>query len=245
MAWVEKRLRGAKVWMLADEQGQPQCGPDNRVEIVYRPGGKAYRAAVNNLQEATGAPVVADEEMRAMAAAEQQAEKIPEKSPSLGLDLPSLPAHSMVRVVLTAPELSVVPIHVYTDGACTGNPGPMGIGVVILDAGSQAPRRELSEYLGVGTNNIAELTAIERGIVKLPRNRPVIVYSDSSYSIGVLAQGWKAKKNQELIAQLRRLLGEFSEVYFIKVAGHAGIPENERCDELARQAIITMNRERP
>src|SRR5262245_63631659 len=50
-------------------------------------------------------------------------------------------------------------VVVYTDGACSGNPGPMGIGVVVLDKGE---RKEISEYLGTGTNNIAELTAIER-----------------------------------------------------------------------------------
>ncbi len=129
-------------------------------------------------------------------------------------------------------------IHVYTDGACTGNPGPMGIGVVILDTSPESTgRRELSLYLGMGTNNIAELTAIQRGLADLPRDRPVIIYSDSAYSIGVLSLGWRAKANQELIANMRRQLGEFKRVSFIKVAGHAGIPENERCDELARQAI--------
>jgi ribonuclease HI len=66
----------------------------------------------------------------------------------------------------------------------------------------------------------------------------VVVYSDSAYAIGVLAQGWKARANQELIAEMRRLLGEFSSVYFVKVLGHSGVPENERCDELARQAIV-------
>jgi ribonuclease HI len=121
----------------------------------------------------------------------------------------------------------------------------MGIGAVILEpqqaseAGSATiVRRELSVYLGVGTNNIAELAAIQRGLAELPRQRPVVVFSDSSYSIGVLSLGWKARANQELVAEIRSLLGEFASVRFVKVAGHAGIPENERCDELARQAIL-------
>src|SRR5205814_508608 len=68
-------------------------------------------------------------------------------------------------------------IHVWTDGACEGNPGPAGLGVVIIDGGEH---RELSEYLGQGTNNIAELTAILRGLESIAdRKRPVIVYSDS------------------------------------------------------------------
>ena len=133
-------------------------------------------------------------------------------------------------------------LHVYTDGACTGNPGPMGLGVVVLDLSGEPARRELSEYLGVGTNNIAELTAILRGLQVLPRDRQVVVYSDSSYAIGLLSQNWKAKANQELVAALRQLLREFPAVHFVKVAGHAGVPENERCDELARAAITGARR---
>jgi ribonuclease HI len=125
-------------------------------------------------------------------------------------------------------------VIVYTDGACTGNPGPMGIGAVIVD-GPQ--RREISEYLGVGTNNIAELTAIERALEDLPRDRTVVVHSDSAYALGLLGQAWKAKKNQELVARLRELAGQFKDIRWVKVRGHSGVPENERCDELARQAI--------
>ena len=126
-------------------------------------------------------------------------------------------------------------VHVWTDGACSGNPGPMGIGVVLL---SGELRKEISEYLGVGTNNIAELTAIQRGLEALKvRDRPVVVYSDSSYAIGLLSKGWKAKANTELVLQIRALCAKFSRLSFQKVSGHAGVPENERCDELARQAV--------
>jgi ribonuclease HI len=131
-------------------------------------------------------------------------------------------------------------IDVWTDGACSGNPGPMGIGVVVLADGE---RRELGEYLGVGTNNIAELVAIERGVEMAAENgadrgRPIHVYSDSGYAIGVLSKGWKAKANQELVARVRRALAG-RPVRLVKVPGHAGVPENERCDELARTAITS------
>jgi len=129
-------------------------------------------------------------------------------------------------------------VHVWTDGACSGNPGPMGIGVVLIDGTS---RHEHGEFLGHGTNNIAELTAIDRGLDIAERlglgARPIAVYSDSGYSIGVLSMGWKAKANQELIARMRTRLAARGGVRFVKVSGHAGVPENERCDRLARDAI--------
>jgi ribonuclease HI len=131
-------------------------------------------------------------------------------------------------------------VDIWTDGACSGNPGPMGIGVVVVSNGK---RRELGEYLGVGTNNIAELTAIERGLQlagELPEDRQKVkrIHTDSGYSIGVLSLGWKAKANQELIARVRRALEAHPAVELVKVPGHAGVPENERCDELAREAVL-------
>src|ERR1044071_4097898 len=128
-------------------------------------------------------------------------------------------------------------VELWTDGACSGNPGPMGIGIVAIDGGK---RKEHGQYLGVGTNNIAELTAIDRALDLIgddARTRPLRIYTDSAYSIGVLSKGWKAKANQELIARMRRRLAGLPDVEFVKVSGHAGVPENERCDELARNAI--------
>jgi ribonuclease HI len=110
----------------------------------------------------------------------------------------------------------------------------MGIGVVILDG---RERRELSEYLGVGTNNIAELTAIVRALQECPRDRPIVLHSDSSYALGLLGKGWRAKANQELVEDLRALARNFADLRLVKVAGHAGVSENERCDQLARAAI--------
>jgi ribonuclease HI len=142
---------------------------------------------------------------------------------------------------LDAASTSSQVIHIWTDGACSGNPGPMGIGMVVI-AGDK--RQEVGEYLGVGTNNIAELTAILRGLeiaqtLVSGTLHSIRVYSDSSYAIGLLKDGWKAKANQELVAKLRRVAANFPNLSLVKVAGHAGIPENERCDLLARQAIAT------
>jgi ribonuclease HI len=153
----------------------------------------------------------------------------------------SSPAGEPIEIeVESAPSTKPAPppanaIHVWTDGACTGNPGPAGLGVVIIDQGRH---RELSEYLGMGTNNIAELMAIFRGLEEVAdRARTVIVYSDSAYSIGLLSKNWKAKANVELVDKLRKLTRQFTDLRFVKVAGHAGIALNERVDELARGAI--------
>jgi ribonuclease HI len=95
---------------------------------------------------------------------------------------------------------------------------------------------EGSEYLGEATNNIAELSAIGRALERTPPGEPVIIYTDSQYAIGVLAKNWKAKANRELIDSIRALLRGRA-VSFEYVRGHAGIPMNERADELARAAI--------
>jgi ribonuclease HI len=119
----------------------------------------------------------------------------------------------------------------------------MGIGIVVV---ADRQRAERGEYLGVGTNNIAELTAIARGLdlaaeLAPDRSRPIRIYSDSSYALGLLGKGWKAKANQELVASLREQLATFPRVKLIKVAGHAGVDNNERCDQLARRAITSRH----
>ena len=122
-------------------------------------------------------------------------------------------------------------ICIYTDGACSGNPGPAGIGVVMQYKGN---RKEISRYLGTGTNNIAELEAIRTGLLAVKnRKMPVVVFTDSSYAMGLLTKGWKAKQNQTLVAEIRELVSSFDQIRFVKVKGHAGHPENERADRLA------------
>jgi ribonuclease HI len=207
MPWIRHRLRDADVWAKVDNSGVLVTDRDGRVEIVYKPeaGTKVYRAGARNLTSPSG-------EALDFEAGEAAAPSKPKTTEA--------PANA---------------IHVWTDGACTGNPGPAGLGVVIIDGSA---RRELSEYLGHGTNNIAELMAILRGLEEVTdRTRPVIVYSDSAYSIGLLSKNWKAKANVELVDKLRKLVAKFADVRFVKVAGHAGVALNERVDQLAREAV--------
>jgi ribonuclease HI len=225
MSWARMSFKGQVVYVHVDPTGRPVVDSEGRAEMKYREADtKTYRPAAGNLQRDTGGATAearpAARKPRAASASKTAVKKGPPGPAALDTQ------------------------HVWTDGACTGNPGPMGIGVVVL---WDKQKKELSEYLGVGTNNIAELTAIDRGLdiaeESAPaRDRPVRVYTDSAYSIGVLSMGWKAKANQELVASIRAHLAKFTDVTFVKVAGHAGIPENERCDELARQAVETRSR---
>ncbi len=126
-------------------------------------------------------------------------------------------------------------ICVFTDGACSGNPGPAGIGVVMR---YQGHCKEISRHIGMATNNIAELTAIKAGLMAVKnRTLPVIVFTDSRYAYGLLTQGWKAKQNLELVQALRTLVARFKNVRFVKIKGHAGHPDNERADRLAVKAV--------
>ncbi|MEJ5357648.1 MAG: ribonuclease H [Desulfobacterales bacterium] len=126
-------------------------------------------------------------------------------------------------------------IYIYTDGACSGNPGPAGIGVVLVCGGR---RREIAESIGEATNNIAELTAIHRALTAVrDRKRPVVLHTDSHYAFGVLTLGWKATKNRELIAAIRREMAAFPRLRIVRVPGHRGVEENERADRLAVEAI--------
>ncbi len=126
-------------------------------------------------------------------------------------------------------------ITIFTDGASSGNPGPSGIGVV-LSHGKH--KKEISESIGNSTNNIAELTAIERALSQLKRfDLPVRLFTDSGYSLGVLTQGWKASRNRELVVNIKEVMLKFDDLKLIKIKGHAGFEGNERADKLATKAI--------
>lgn len=124
----------------------------------------------------------------------------------------------------------------YTDGACSGNPGPMGIGIVLITPVGK--HVEISNYLGYGTNNIAELEAISRAVDCVPlAAASLTLYTDSQYAIGVLQKGWKASCNREIVDKLSRLLAKRGNIQLVFVRGHNGDLLNERADLLAKAAI--------
>lgn len=139
-------------------------------------------------------------------------------------------------------------VDLYTDGACRGNPGPGGYGV-ILRFGSH--EKELSRGFANTTNNRMELSGVIAGLSCLKEPCDVTLYTDSQYVANGISKGW-AKKwrangwrksdkspalNVELWEQLLTLLDRH-QVQIIWVKGHAGHPENERCDALAVAAAL-------
>ena len=131
------------------------------------------------------------------------------------------------------------PIFLYTDGAASGNPGPGGYGVV-LRCGSY--EKEFSEGFTLTTNNRMELLAVITGLEAIRwEGADVEIYSDSSYVVKALTEGWldkwirtgfSKKKNVDLWLRFNEVYRRHN-VRFHWIKGHAGHPENERCDALA------------
>jgi ribonuclease HI len=134
-------------------------------------------------------------------------------------------------------------VIIYTDGGCSGNPGPGGYGAVILQDGH---RKEISEGYRLTTNNRMEMIACIKAIESLEPGCGVRLYSDSSYVVNGITKGWAEKwrkngwirigsekaQNIDLWSKLLDVC-ERIDVEFVWVKGHAGTPENERCDRLA------------
>ena len=134
-------------------------------------------------------------------------------------------------------------VTIYTDGACSGNPGPGGWGAILSFNGVE---KELSGGEAQTTNNRMELTAVITALAALKEPCIVELYSDSKYVIDALQKGWvygwqkkgwiksdkKPALNVDLWKQLLPLLGNH-EVHYHWVKGHADNPKNNRCDELA------------
>lgn len=130
-------------------------------------------------------------------------------------------------------------ITLYTDGAASGNPGPGGFGAVLI---SGSHRKEISQGFRYTTNNRMELLAVIKGLEALKSDHcQVTVYTDSRYVADAIEKRWvfgwekkdyAGKKNPDLWIRLLKIYRKH-QVKVIWIKGHASIPENERCDELA------------
>lgn len=218
---IEARFREDVVLALCNAAGAFTVH-EGMVPFRYQPGGKLYRTRPDRLAAVDGASPVAVE----VVAASVKPPARKKGGASGGGGRPGQPVVGREA----RPVTDVV--QLWTDGACTGNPGPSGSGVVYRHG---TALREKAIPLGHGTNNIAELTAILEGLkmVAEPATTPTDVMTDSAYCVGLLTKNWKAKKNQELIAELRKVASAFGDLRIVKVKAHCGIPDNERADELA------------
>lgn len=138
-------------------------------------------------------------------------------------------------------------VTIYTDGACSGNPGPGGWGAILM---CDSAKKEISGANNNTTNNIMEITAVLEALKLLKTECEVQVYSDSAYVVNAFNQGWiynwmknnwrtankEPVKNQELWKELYNLTKKHK-VEFIKVKGHSDNEYNNRCDFLATSAI--------
>jgi ribonuclease HI len=135
-------------------------------------------------------------------------------------------------------------INIYTDGAASGNPGPGGYGAILEYKGH---RKELAEGFRRTTNNRMELLAVICALEALTKEGlDVTVYSDSKYVVDAVEKNWlwswqkkgfKKKKNVDLWRRFIPLYKKHN-IKFVWLKGHAGHPQNERCDQLAVQASL-------
>jgi ribonuclease HI len=162
-----------------------------------------------------------------------------------------VPAKPKLNLNIKPKSRSENTIIVYTDGACTGNPGKGGYGAVIINGDR---REELSGGYKLTTNNRMEMMGAIAALESLKSNSKVKLHSDSKYIVDAVTKGWAKKwqangwrrnskemaKNPDLWQELLELC-QIHNVEFVWVKGHAGIPENERCDRLAVTAALNSN----
>ena len=141
-------------------------------------------------------------------------------------------------------------VYIYTDGACSGNPGPGGWGAILM---YNEHKKEISGALKETTNNIMEITAVIEALKLLKHKCNVKIYSDSAYVVNAFNNGWihnwikngwktsgkEPVKNKELWITLFEFT-KMHNIEFIKVKGHSDNEYNNRCDELARNAINSL-----
>jgi ribonuclease HI len=243
MSWIQATFvnrsgKRQQVWVETDDDGEFVVA-DGRVPMRYQneDDAKVYSAHPRNLS-------MDPSDLEPTNGRRGRRSKEPTNKKTADFDdlVWQTPDGQMVVGTVVPPELVDEPlpepgvIDVWTDGACTGNPGPSGYGVVVREGERY---REYSQFIGMGTNNIAELLAIRVALQQTEGSTdPIVIHTDSNYSIGVLTKGWKAKANVELIADIKALIADRSaKPKFVKVKGHAGIPLNERADDLAVAAV--------
>jgi len=222
IAWQRMHFKKNKVWMALDENGRPLV-QNNKVLIKYQ------------LKQDYEYWVHSDALTPLDSGKPAETPRTPQAAPKATAPQKTPLGKKSVPVAITAePLIPANAVIIYTDGASSGNPGPAGIGVLMRFGDHE---KEISKSIGTATNNVAELTAIQTGLLELKRTDiPVRIYTDSVYAIGVLVRDWKARKNKKLVESTKNIIGRFEDLKLIQILGHQGIEGNERADRLATSA---------
>ncbi len=232
--WVEALFKAKQVWAQVGEDGR-LVSNGGRTPIRYSAGtdAKIYMAGTSRVQRNSEAlPRSLPAGRAASPSKQQKASGFGSANRRTKAQAASAKRDARTRIAALPPGTHLC----FTDGACKGNPGPAGAGAVVKLADGRV--LEDSRHLGIATNNVGELTAIDMALdllegAKVPQKERVALFTDSRYALGVLTQGWKAKVNTELIAHIKGRLAGWPKLEIQWVAGHVGVPENERADELA------------
>jgi ribonuclease HI len=234
MAWESMKFKGKSVWVEVEEgNSQSPVIKSGMISLRYAndENAKIYRGSAHNLDD--------------YSAPKQESTKKIKKTTRFGsaktrTEAQTKKAHQFAQQLLE--KFSEDAYIVFTDGACRGNPGPSGVGMVLKMPDGTVETK--SRYLGEATNNIAELTAIGDAIEMLEEKLgedwqqiPVHIMTDSQYSLGILTKNWKVKANRPLVMGLRSQLKKHPTIKIHWVAGHAGIDENEMADQLATKEV--------
>ncbi|UCG80698.1 MAG: ribonuclease HI [Desulfobacterales bacterium] len=211
--WKRMMFKGHKVWLHVNDDQQPVVH-DHKLLIKYQ----------LDQDHEYWVPKDAVRPIDPKRLRKKVPKERPDRQPSLSADPNDLHDRFPPRTIVA-----------HTDGASAGNPGPAGIGIVLRYGPHE---KEISKHIGIATNNVAELTAIKTALKAIHTTEiPVRLYTDSQYCLGLLSLGWKPKRNEKLVATIRKLMGRFKDFRILKIEAHAGIDDNERADRLAREAV--------
>ena len=235
MGWKEAIFKDKKVWVQVDEKGNPLVRKglspirysDSEGAKIYSGTSQGIRVVgKKTIELSAGTPKKKTKKGSGLGSAKNRTEAQKEQAKQSARNL--------------VDSFSSDAVLCFTDGSCRGNPGLSGTGVLVrMPSGEEI---EHFRFLGQGTNNVAEISAVLDAVHlvekhKIPDENPVEIMTDSKYVYGLLELGWKAKANRELVDELKKKIRIRGNIRLHWVAGHAGIEENERADRLANRAI--------